>query len=239
MTSLLFTSVVLIAVLPAMVWNCPFTQQPPISLPVQPTPHPAANKKCYYLKNVHYGEYLYNGSPDQAFDAESNRVFTWRRKSDGPASNWGSSWGNHYRYQGMWLVEKKTTVCSNCYEIKSLYYKNHSQPLYSEWFNPVRAQSRPPFNAVYTYRRPGSVPKYLGRHIWVLEKLPNGVRIKNFNLPSDENKENYLYASSNKQAYDKDRRNVFTGTLNKSSNNNKKQLADWVMESAVCPLYLQ
>lgn len=200
--------------------------------------------KCVYLKNARFDEYLYSGSPDQAFDEDSDRVFTWIPKKDGPASEWGNTFGKYYEYQAMWLLNQDSTICPDCYEIKSLYYKDKLQTLYSEWFNPVTASNPPLFNPVYTYRGKRAIPPNFGRYIWVLEKVAdpnqNVVRIKIFNRPSDDNKDEYLYASADHQTFDTERRNVYTGIAKISfSDTSSGGIADWIMENAECPTFVQ
>lgn len=192
--------------------------------------------KCVYLKNVEYDEYLYAAWPNAAYDSKHD-VFTWRKKSDGPASNWGNAWGIKNKDQGKWLLVKEDSACDNCYAIRSVYYKEpQAQPLYSASSQDPDFKKSSPRRPVYTYKGGNAdFPKSQGRHIWQLEKIsgyPDRVRIKSKNVRrSDEPIEEYLYAAADEHAYNVDRRRVFTWS-SKTEEDKLGKKGDWIMEDA-------
>lgn len=198
------------------------------------SPAYSQESRCVYLKNAKFGEYLYS-TADQPVDSSSHRVFTWRGKSDGPASDWGKTWGSRHEYQGVWFIEKKDS-CLECYTIKSAYYGDNAQPLYAvSLADPTfRDPSRRP---VYTYRGRNSLAANKNGDSWKLETVPgysDRVRIKytNAEMKFDE----YFYAVTDDLAFDQNRRNVYTWSSKQEANlDSWGGVADWIMENAVCP----
>lgn len=192
--------------------------------------------KCVYLKNLFYDEYLYT-STDNAVDPSTNHVFTWRRKTDGSAKEWKKSWGKEYKFQGVWLFEKKVSACLECYTIKSAFYKD-AGPLYSI-SNAERDAKKSPARWVYTFRGREAFPAQRGEDIWEVVVIPGfigSVRIRNKNFGETESE--YLYAGYDEQAYDADRRNVYTLSAKaNSTNNNWNEATVWVMTDSKCPPY--
>lgn len=194
----------------------------------------AQESRCVYLKNAKYGEYLYS-TTDQPVDSNSHRVFTWRKKSDGPASSWGKTWGSRYQYQGMWMIEK-TNSCLECYTIKSVYFGDNGQPLYavSSMDPTYKDSSRRP---VYTYRGRSSLAANKNGDSWKIETVSgysDRVRIKYTN--DEKQVDEYFYAVADDLAFDNERRNVFTWSSNQDTNiNSWGGVADWIMENTACP----
>lgn len=185
--------------------------------------------QCVYLKNSHFDEYLYKDtSPGRTVDTYANRVFTWRRKTDGHPRDWKDI------YQGIWLLENKSTACPGCFSIKAAYYKS-AQPLFSV------ASTDPTFKddkrrPVYAFIDKGAFPAFRGEDIWEVEKIPgkaNHVRISTHN---NKNTIEYLYAGDENNVYDNSRRNVYTWSSKTDTNiETWKGVGDWIVEDTECP----
>lgn len=228
------TPLLLITVLLTVLNCCCFSKAAP-SLNLETVAKNPGGSKCVYLKNVEFDEYLYAAQTSYAFDESNNRVFTWKKKSDGHPSNWGNVWGIANKDQGKWLLVKENFACENCYAIRSVYYKEHqAQPLYSTSSQDPEFKKLSPRRPVYTYSVKADFPRSQGRHIWQLVNVPgypDRVWIKSKNIRSDEPMEEYLYAAIESYAYDKDRRNVFTWSSTTEADKWGKT-GDWIMEDA-------
>lgn len=198
--------------------------------------------KCVYLKNANFGEYLYTASTNYAIPFYGNRVFTWRRKEDGPGKDWAITQGKHFEYQAVWVIERvNKNSCHNCYTIKSAYYENNAELLYAVSSADHVFELARPRRPVYTYRESGPFPSTKGQHIWKIEGVPDypdRIRIKDKN--NEKLIDEYLYAADDDRSHDHDRRNVYTWSSKDDSDiDTWKGVGDWIMEKAVCPSYIK
>lgn len=195
--------------------------------------------RCFYIKNVYTKEYLYTNADRKiknAFKASKVPVFTWRRLSDGPASEWSRTFGESHRYQGVWLFEDKG--CQNCYTIKSVYFDN-PESLYAVASADSEFQKKRPNRPVYAYNVDHAFPEEEGENTWKIENVPNGrvgqIRIYSKHIGSATGEP--FFASSDDEAFDKDRRNVFTWSSKEDSIAFLQQ-GEWFLEKATCPPHL-
>lgn len=204
------------------------------SSPTKPSSDP--HKFCAHLKNAHYNEYLF-ASPGNAADPKSNQVFTWARKDNPVASEWAQTRGSRYQYQGLWqFVAWEPGKFRDNYLIKSAYYKNSAQILYSTSSLNIGAKNKDLRSLVNTYRGTDFPVK---NNIWELTPVSGfkdrfRIHIKNFldNLADKE----YLHAD---QDLDQNSRKVFTKFSTKISDVSKWEgKGDWILESVDCPSYL-
>lgn len=208
-----------------------------------------APKKCVYLKNAHYGEYLHtaltNGPIPLCAQIPSsnlygNRIFTWRRKENISWKDWERTRGQVFENQAVWIFQRISNSCPNCFTIKSAFYEYNSEPLYAVSSLDHAFELARPRRPVYTYRGLESFPSERGQNTWEIEIVPNfsnriRIKVKNIGDIGDE----YLYAAEDDRAHDQERRNVFTWSSSDNSNiNTWNGVGDWIVESASCPPYI-
>lgn len=195
--------------------------------------------RCFFIKNVYTKEYLYTNADRKISSVHKDSkvpVFTWRKLTDGPASEWSSTFGEKHRYQGVWLFETKG--CTDCYTIKTVYFDN-PESLYSVASADPEFQKRRPNRPVYAYHVDHAFPEEEGEEIWKIENVPNGrvgqIRIYSKHIGSATGEP--FFASSDDEAFDKDRRNVFTWS-SKDDSIAFDQRGEWFLEKATCPPHI-
>lgn len=188
---------------------------------------------CAYLKNVFFKEYLFT-MPSQNNDS-NNDVFTRRNKTSGPASAWGSTLGEQYKYQGLWLIEKDN--CTSCYTIKSVSNKTSPQTLFSMLSVDPKFKFSRPRRPVFTYSKGPKFYDHDGQGTWRIEPVyDNRLLLKSTSIEHQRMGE-VLYAVSDSNSVQKDRREVFTWTSHHDSDAYGDQ-GEWIIEKAVCPPWI-
>lgn len=196
------------------------------------------DKRCVYIKNVHFNEYLY-ASSSVGPTSKRVRIFTWMKKTDGHPSNWATSWGPKYTDQAVWLL-KQQIDCDECFRIDTVYFKTGTETLFSVANTDPEYKSGRPRRPVYAYHVADvEFPAHEGEHIWRLEAVPDGragqVRIQSKSIGKATGE--YLYAVGDGETYDKDRRSVFTWSSKEDSEAFSEQ-GEWLLEKATCPSHV-
>lgn len=215
----------LAAVLLALLNICSFTSAE--------SPTYLGRKECVTIKNAFFKEYLYPQTIRRGVGSRL-QLFTWRKKADGPPSNWKGGVEGHN--QGIWyLTRENTKECENCFKIKSVYVKDDIQTLYTVASTDPKFRSSRPRRPSFVYRGK-YFPKNEGQYMWTIDTIPGGNHVM-IQSKIERDIGEILYAVGDDEAIDNERRFVFTWSSKEDSEALTEQ-GEWIIEKVKCPSYI-